>query len=173
MVYLRDLIVFVLHRNITFAILQSPGCDPIDGFSEGVEFSIRFCTDATWIPIVLTVRERTVFLEGIAIGDPGDLVIRGYEVAIHEISDGTTYSVQICDFDEQVSFIQLRWLQTSRFDGGILRDIWIMDDVSVNYERDNETRMELLQDSFDGELKLVAGHKLNESLKITCNLQPH
>jgi hypothetical protein len=98
-------------------------------------------------------------------------------VDIHEIPDdgvrGPPYSVQICDFNETETSIQLRWLQTSMFRGNSTfpMDVWIMDHVSVSYERHNGTRMELLKDSFDGmELKLVA-HNVVATQNIACYLQ--
>ena len=75
---------------------------------------------------------------------------------VREISDDGTrnppYSVQICDFDEQIKSVQLRWLQTSLFtvDPMEVRDVWTLDDVHVSYQHGDGIRMELLQDSFDG-----------------------
>ena len=135
----------------------------IDEFHEGVEFSIRFGTEATWYPIVFTVESRTTLEDStLLIGDVDNLVLRGYAVDVREISDDGTrdppYSVQICDFDEQIKSVQLRWLQTSRVivDLGRVQvlDVWTLDDLHVSYECEDGTRMELLQDSFDGtELK--------------------
>ena len=77
---------------------------------------------------------------------------------VREISDDGSrdppYSVRICGF-EQIKSVQLRWLQTSGFAvNPMVRDVWTLDDVHVSYEHEDGTRMELLQDSFDGiELK--------------------
>lgn len=147
-------------RNVEFEIYLPDGevCNTINEFNEGVEFSIRLGTEATWFPIVFIVQSKPS-LDGssIVIGNSSNLVIRDYAVEVRRISDNGTrdppYSMQICGFDEQISSVQLRWLQTSSFDRS-LRDIWSIDNVHVTYERDNGTRMELLQDSFDGiELK--------------------
>ena len=135
-------------------------CNTINEFHEGVEFSIRLGTEATWYPIVFTVQSKTTVTQStILIGDLDNLVLRGYAVDVREISDDGSrdppYSVRICDFDEQTKSVQLRWLQTSSFAvNPMVRDVWTLDDVNVSYEHEDGTRMELLQDSFDGiELK--------------------
>ena len=76
---------------------------------------------------------------------------------MREISDDGSrdppYSVQICNFDEQTTSVELRWLQTGYVnDAPVVKDIWSIDEVEVTYE--NGARIELLHDSFDGtELK--------------------
>ena len=131
-------------------------CNTINEFHEGVEFSIRFGPEATWYPIIFTVQSRTTVPQStILIGDLDNLVLRGYEVDVREISgDGSRdppCSVRICGFDEQIKSVQLRWLQTSGFKvNPVVRDVWTLDDVHVSYEHEDGTRMELLQDSFDG-----------------------
>ena len=74
---------------------------------------------------------------------------------VREISDdGSPYSVQICNFDEQIKSVQPRWLQTSLFAvNPMVRDVWTLDDVHVSYQHEDGTRMYLLRDSFDGGLK--------------------
>ena len=135
-------------------------CSTINEFHEGVEFSIRFGPEATWYPIIFTVQSITTVPQStILIGDLDNLVLRRYEVDVREISDDGSrdppYSVRICGFDEQIKSVQLRWLQTSSFAvNPMVRDVWTLDDVHVIYEHEDGTRMELLQDSFDGiELK--------------------
>ena len=134
-------------------------CNTINEFHEGVEFSIRFGTEATWYPIIFTVQSRTALNRSIRIGDVNNLVLRGYATDVREISNNGTrdppYSVEICDFDEQIKSVQLRWLQTSSFAVNLVevRDVWTLDDVHVSYEHEDGTRMDLLRDSFDGGLK--------------------
>ena len=135
-------------------------CNTINEFHEGVEFSIRFGTEATWYPIIFTVQSRTTLDRStILIGDVNNLVLRGYATDVREISDDGSrdrpYSVQICNFDEQIKSVQLRWLQTSLFTVNPVevRDVWTLDDVHVSYEHEDGTRMDLLRDSFDGGLK--------------------
>ena len=131
-----------------FVLIVPSSCNPIDNFQEGVEFSIRFDTGTIWLPIVFLVNKlmTSVFPSSpIFIGYPDNLVIRGYTVNVENISL-TPYSVQICDFDEQITSIQLRWLQTSMFDGR-LKDFWVIDDVNVSYE--SNYKIELFRDSFE------------------------
>ena len=110
-------------------------CNTINEFHEGVEFSIRFGPEATWYPIIFTVQSRTTVPQStILIGDLDNLVLRGYAVDVREISDdGSPYSVQICNFGEQIKSVQPRWLQTSLFTviPMELRDVWTLDDVAT------------------------------------------
>ena len=145
---LKRMLLFLSNSSVEFVLIIASPCDPIDSFQEGAEFSIRFDTGPRWLPIVFLVNKlkRSFYPSShIFIGDPDNLVIRGYTVNVEDISL-TPYSVQICDFDEQITSIQLRWLQTSNFDGES-NDFWVIDDVNVSYE--SNYRIELLRDSFE------------------------
>ena len=146
-------------RNVDFE-LSLPNrmiCNTLCGFYEGVEFSVRFGTELTWFPIVLFIESRDLIAPFIYIGDVDNLFLRGYATDVREISDDGSrdppYSVQICNFDEQTTSVELRWLQTGYVnDAPVVKDIWSIDEVEVTYE--NGARIELLHDSFDGtELK--------------------
>ena len=143
------MLLFLSNSGVEFVLIIPSSCDPIDNIQEGVELSIRFDTGTIWLPIVFLVNKLKRFLNPsspVFIGDdPDNLVIRGYTVNVENTSL-TPYSVQICDFDEQITSIQLRWLQTSDFDGRS-RDFWVIDDVNVSYE--SNYRIELLRDSFE------------------------
>ena len=149
---------------MTFSLINNHSvCNKIDAFNEGVEFSIRFDTEITWIPIVLLVPSRPGHQMPSLnyIGDLENLHLRDYAVTLQAISDegqDPPYSVQLCEFDERIASFQLRWLQTTFFtidspnDLPQIRDIWVIDDVEISYE--GNSRIELLSDSFDGsELK--------------------
>ena len=144
--------------SFVFFLPNDNDCNIPDGFNEGVEFSIRF-NGIAWIPIAFLVPINAAEpIDRLNIGDPDDLVIRGYAVDVRRVSDDGTvdppFSVQICDFNEQVTSVQLRWLQSSHLslNNSMLRDVWIIDDVEVSYE--NGARFDLLRDSFSGvELK--------------------
>lgn len=141
-----------------FQLYLPSECNTINEFHEGVEFSVRLGTEGAWIPIVLNIRSNFV-LEStrITIGNVEGLTIRGYPVTTREIpvngARGIPYSVQICDFDEQFTSVQFRWLQTSGFNSDPRpKDVWAIDDIRVSYEPQMGDTMELLRDSFDGDV---------------------
>ena len=132
-----------------FFLPNNNDCNIPDGFNEGVEFSIRF-NGTAWIPIAFFVPANAANrVSSLNIGDPDDLVLRGYAVDVRRVSDDGTvdppFSVHICDFGEQVTSVQFRWLQSSHLSISmlIMRDVWIIDDIKVSYDR-----IDLLRDSF-------------------------
>ncbi len=150
-----DKSTFLFYRTISFQLFfsSSQKCNTINDFDEGVEFSIRFGGEGTWIPMVFSVNTDTTLSNNIRIGNHSNLEIRGYSV---EIQTGTefNYSTTVCCFDEQS--IQLRWLQTSSFNNPDMptepKDTWSIDDVLVRYEPEgNVGGTILLEDSFDVE----------------------
>lgn len=105
-----------------------------------------------WIPIIFLFQTEHIQNEDLRIGTQDNLEIRGYRVdkIMSPIGDGTEFSVQVCDFDQQLDFIQLRWLQTSKFnDREIAKDVWSVDDIRVDYEPEEGKEACLLEDSFD------------------------
>ncbi len=130
-------------------------CDTFDNFDEGVELSIRFNAEGSWIPINLIIPIRNRFLgPSITIGNKANLEIRGYAVnfTTGDIDTRASYFFQICDYDQQVDSFQLRWLQTSYVDiRNAYKDVWSIDNVLVEYEPVEGVKVDLLKDSFDDE----------------------
>lgn len=149
--------IFSTCSEINFQLLFPQVCNTINEFYEGVELSIRLGAIREWVPIIFLFLNEDLQNEDIRIGDRDNLEIRGYPVGAKMFSVGTRthYSAQVCDFDRQLDSVQLRWLQTSRFDDrNIAKDVWSIDDVQISYEPELGMEISLLEDSFnDNQLK--------------------
>ena len=144
---------------MNFELFFPQDCNSASDFDEGVEFAFRLDSETTWVPIV---HLAPIITNGnsIPIGDPDNLVVRGYAVESRVIPIGSSmpYSVQLCGFSNISESIQFRWLQTtfvSQFDN-TFKNIAGLDNVQISYEPEDGVRIVLLEDSFDSEeLKLV------------------
>lgn len=143
--------------NFLLAFLSggSAECDPPSGADKGVELAVgNWEGDGYWIPIAYyyatTSRRRRVRI-GSFNDDFMSVCIRGYEVTATNITGPISTSVEICDpaLLEQ-SWVQFRWLQTARHSNEKVPpvDVWVLDDVSVEYVSGNVI-IPLLQDKFD------------------------
>jgi len=148
-----DTICPLFFRNVNFELLFPQGCNRIDHFDEGVEFAFRLDFEMMWVPIVYIAPNKPQRFR-INIGDPNNLVLRGYAVEsrILPVESSLLYSVQLCGFSNQSESIQFRWLQTSiaHFDN-TFKDIAGLDNVQISYEPEDGVRMVLLEDSFESE----------------------
>lgn len=140
--------------------LNSGKCDPPSGADKGVELAFRnWEGDGYWIPISFYYRNSSRRLR-IAVGRSDNnfmsVMIRGYEVHTTNIPGPTFVSLEICDpvlLDH--SHVQFRWLETARHNREMPTpvDVWLLDNVSIEYVNGNTTTV-LLQDTFDSlELK--------------------
>ena len=131
----------------------------IDELDEGVEFSLQFGSQRSWIPITLTFLSRNDRNSDISIGTDdaeGNVLIREYLPELRVASRGanTQHSVTICDFKDSLDSFQFRWLQTCRFLRVLIpsiipvRDAWNLDNVLITY-----------QDGKDGSFVLFDGSK--------------
>jgi len=124
--------------------------DGIDTFDEGVEFAARRCSSPQeWIPLqFLHTNTHTHDNAPHDIGEPNTTVlIRGYEVETLKMKDKTVVRVNISNIDPSDS-IQFRWMQTSTFKSNAIRDVWTLDNVTINFISGGNS-MGLLHDGFD------------------------
>ena len=149
------LILYILYqrREISFSIaFKHDGrmCNAIDTFSEEVEFSLRFLSEPEkWIPIRFMYSSIARNTSSIYIGEPGEL-FRGYKVEQSTASDGwNKLDIQICSFSLNDS-LQFRWLQTSVFTPGGIKDVWFMDNITINLVLPSSNCI-LLVDDFNNE----------------------
>jgi len=144
---------------VNFELFFPQDCNSPNDFDEGVEFAFRLDSETTWVPIVYIAPSTLPTAAAIKIGDPNNLVLRGYAVEsrISPVGSSLSYSVQLCGFSNQSESIQFRWLQTSLVNlDNTLKDIVVLDDVQISHEPEDGVRVALMEDSFDGEgLKLV------------------
>ena len=145
------------YSNVNFQLFFPSGSfsNAIDGLDEGVEFSLQFGSQRSWIPITLTSLGGSIRNSDIFIGTEdaeGNVLIREY---LPELKAGvnTQHSVTICNFEDSVDSVQFRWLQTCRFRttigiDNIMRDEWNLGNVLITY-----------QDGKDGSFVLFDGSK--------------
>ena len=135
-------------------------CNRIDHFSEGVEFSLRLLSKPEeWIPIrFLYCTIKTSAIESIIIGEHGgNFRLRGYKVEQSKASDGwNKFEIQVCNFSLNDS-LQFRWLQTSMFLLGGIKDVWFVDNITINLVQPS-SRKSLLVEEFSENLKYALLH---------------
>ena len=127
-------------------------CDTIDLFSEGVEFSLRLLSEPEeWIPIRFIFNNMNDKIIAIYIGAPGeDFRLRGYKVEQSMVSEGwNKFEILICNFSLSDS-LQFRWLQTSNVQPNKIRDVWFMDNITINLMLPS-SRSNLLEEEFNRE----------------------
>ena len=128
-------------------------CNTVNGFDEGIEFSIRLSSRPNeWIPIKYVYRRRNVRDDDIRI-DTG--TIRGYSVEQIENDDNGMNRQEIvmegiCNFCVSDS-IQFRWLQTISQNPNNMqvRDTWILDDINISITTAEDVAVNLLIETFD------------------------
>ena len=128
----------------------------INEFNEGVEFSLRLSSmPDEWIPLKFIYFRNGVNSSEIFIGDINNFILRGYEVKNVDADSIVEITICLCGFNITDS-VQFRWLQTSRFikSDFIPRDLWILDDIIINFVIEELEEINLLKESFDSlELK--------------------
>lgn len=163
----QSLIVDVsMYSEVTFDLkvrFDSPAaCEEIDDFREGVELSFRSLTEeghGEWIPLMYIAnlsRTTQPFVElpseNIA-GDSnsGDFTLRGYNVPyVIQNGDYYTYNISICGNDIFQHQLQFRWLHSSYQVGDFIRDVVLLDNITVSVQNSTHYTV-LLQDCFDGQ----------------------
>ena len=137
------------------------GCDGIDGFSEGVEMSFRRTledgTVSDWIPLLfitssLELNQPLVQLIPSPLsGSSERFPLRGYNVTPTIQSEGSSnyhYSVSICGGDVLQRPLQFRWLQNAYQIHNFVRDVVLLDNVTVRVKNGTHFAV-LLEDCFD------------------------
>ena len=135
---------------------DSDNFNTINEFNEGVEFSLSLSSmPDEWIPLKFIYFRNGPNSSEIFIGDINNFILRGYEVKDVDASNMVEVSICLCGFNISDS-VQFRWLQTSRFTKSNLipRDLWILDDIIINFVTEELEEINLLKESFDSlELK--------------------
>jgi hypothetical protein len=136
-------------------------CDGIDGFSEGVELSFRRTLEdgavSDWIPLMyitstLDLTPPFVQLIPSQLSGSGDkFTLRGYNVT-YTIQSGSSsnyhYSVSMCGGDVLQRPLQFRWQQNAYQLRYFVRDVVLLDNVSVRVKNSTHYAV-LLEDCFD------------------------
>ena len=135
---------------------NSDNFNTINEFNEGVEFSLRLSSmPDEWIPLKFIYFRNGSNSSEIFIGDINNFILRGYEVKYVDADSIVEITICLCGFNITDS-VQFRWLQTSRFTKSdfIPRDLWILDDIIINFVTETQEEINLLNESFDSlELK--------------------
>ena len=140
-------------REVSFKIIFNGkgGCNTINEFNEGVEFSIRLSSmPDEWIPINFIYFKDKNNNSEILIGDFNNFYLRGYAIPSNRIYENPTMSVvsKICNVTDD-DLIQFRWLQTSRIKNeNKAKDIWILDDIKIDVISEYGN-LSLINQSFD------------------------
>lgn len=151
-----------MNSEVTFDLkvrFEPDGCEEIDDFREGVELSFRSVTEEgadEWIPLKfianLTAKTQPLIKlpseTDIASGSTkGTFTLRGYNVT-YVIENQTHYNMSVCGERLLQHPLQLRWLHSSYQVGNKIRDVVILDNVTVSL-RNSTHHAQLLQDCFD------------------------
>jgi hypothetical protein len=141
--------------------IQIANCDGIDDFSEGAELSFRSIledgTTTDWIPLMffaptLEINQPYVWLIPSKLrGNSGNFTLRGYNMAYTIQSEATAnykYSVSMCGGDILQRPLQFRWLQNAYQVHPVIRDVVLLDNVTVRLKNSTHYAV-LLEDCFD------------------------
>ena len=137
-------------------------CDGLDSFSEGVELSFRRTLEdgrvSEWIPLMyitstLEISESQPHVRLIPSelrGDAGKFTLRGYNVTYDIQGDDSNYHycISMCGGDTLQHTLQFRWLQSAYQIQHIVRDVVLLDNVTVQVKNSTHYAM-LLNDCFD------------------------
>lgn len=137
-------------------------CDGVDDFSEGVELSFKRKleesdgTTSEWIPLIyitnsLEINQAHVWLIPSKLsGSSGKFSLRGYNVTytIQSASSSYHYSVSMCGGDILQRPLQFRWLQNAYQVNYSVRDVVLLDNVTVRVKNSTHYAV-LLEDCFD------------------------
>ena len=136
-------------------------CDGIDDFSEGAELSFRSVLEdgatTDWIPLMffaptLEITQPYVRLIPTKLcGNNGNFTLRGYNVAYTIQKDTTSsynYSISMCGGDILRRTLQFRWLHNSYQVHPAIRDVVLLDNVTVRLKNSTHYAV-LLEDCFD------------------------
>jgi hypothetical protein len=121
--------------DVTLGFSESSNCDEIDGFSEGVELSVKR-NGGDWIPLMFFAPSATTeepFINLPKDGTKGTITLRGYTVpyVIQARNTSNFNSVYICGRDIFTDRLQFRWLQTSYQRSKSDHNVVILEDINV------------------------------------------
>ncbi len=124
-------------------------CNTINEFIEGVEFSYQLSSlPNEWIPIKFIYYNNLINSSNTLISDINNYSIRGY--TMFNVINNSINSVRLtlCGFNSSDS-IRFRWLQTSlKIRDFSSREVWILDDVTINLVQSQVTKFNILHESF-------------------------
>ena len=136
------------------------GCDGVDDFSEGVELAFRSVlkdgTTTDWIPLMffapnLKIDQPYVWLIPTELsGSSGSFSLRGYNVTytIQSQKISYNYNISMCGGDILQHPLQFQWLQNAYQVHPIVKDVVLMDNVTVRVKNSTHYAV-LLEDCFD------------------------
>lgn len=150
-------------RTVTFDLYFPPNCEDIESFHEGLELSFRSLTEngpREWTPLMYYSSNSTQQDNNFNIGSSsiriidstGDiLTLRGYSVP-YIIQTRGHYNASLCGGEEDVFQypLQFRWLQTAFQFDNVIRDVIVLDNVSISLCYDDQCTT-LLVDDFDSQ----------------------
>ena len=131
--------------------------DPTEDFDEGVELSVHLLSQPhEWIPVTFIYYIHNnnshpgTSLVGLGEQNDENFRIRGYPVTPLLLGSGKgQQTIQICDLNTSDS-IQFRWLQSSVLSPSVVRDTWIIDNITVVlHQKFNANATTLLIETFD------------------------
>ena len=125
-------------------------CDEIDGFSEGMELSIKR-NGGDWIPLMF-IAPRTEPYITLSRNGNGSFVLRGYTIPyIIEAENAKNYSISLCRDLNQIftDKLQFRWLQISYQRSQSVHDVVMLENITVK-ARKCLNSITLLQSSING-----------------------
>ena len=116
----------------------SPDCDKMDGFSEGVKFSIKR-NGGDWIPLMfiapqVNATQPYFTLSKSTENGNGSFVLRGYIIPyVIQSEKAKHYSVSLCRDQNQIftGKLQFRWLQTSYQRNQSVCDVVMLENIIV------------------------------------------
>ena len=141
-------------RQVSFLIIfnRMGECNSVDGFDEGVEFSVHLSSLPTeWIPIKYIYFGTDESNDIFSIGSFSDnFTIRGYFVDQCFNVTSSRIKINICNFNTS-DIVQFRWLQTSEINTNInrSRDVWIIDEIEISVVTPDLDSVTLLNETFD------------------------
>ena len=141
--------------DLTFHF-ESPNCDEIDSFSEGMEFSVKR-NGGDWIPLMFIAprvneTQPYITLSKSTKNGNGSFVLRGYTIPyVIQSENAKNYSISLCRDQNQIftDKLQFRWLQTSYQRSQSVRDVVMLENITMR-ARKCLNSVTLLQSSING-----------------------
>ena len=121
--------------TLGFSDYESSNCDDIEGFSEGVELSVKR-NNGEWIPLMFFAPPSEIEEPFINLSKHTDserpFTLRGYTVPyIIQAENIRNYNISICRNDIFTDRLQFRWLQTSYQRGESAQDVVVLENIIV------------------------------------------
>lgn len=117
--------------DLTFHF-ESSYYDEVEDFSEGVELSVKR-NDGDWIPVMLFASHYEREEPFIELSSFTDFTLRGYTVPyIIQNETVRNYNIYICQNNIFNDKLQFRWLQTSYQTVTSIRDIIVLNNITVS-----------------------------------------